>query len=151
MKIQTKILALFLILPAYSSHADVGFTQQDLELVKSACLAGSSFEFTTEADGSISVKNLEGKGKLHVTKRSVDTVDLPDFDKKQEFNNIRACIKDYLMRNQVDQGGQANRAKQFGDLNESSQSNRRGHVGYGNQTNELYQNGNNNKSIQSNQ
>ena len=80
------------------ANATVNFTPQDLELVKGACLAGNSFEFFVEADGTISVKNIEGRGKLHVTKKSVDTVDLPDTDKKQEFNDIRSCIKGYLLQ-----------------------------------------------------
>lgn len=91
------LLAIPLAFFMHSAGADLGFTKQDLELVKSACLAGDSFEFATEADGTISVKNLEGKGKLHVTKKSVDTVDLPDSDKKQEFDDIRSCIKGYLL------------------------------------------------------
>ena len=78
--------------------------KQDVEIVKSACLAGDSFEFTTEADGTISVKNLEGRGKLHITQKSVDTVDLPDADKKLEFNDIRSCIKDYLLKNKNQTG-----------------------------------------------
>jgi hypothetical protein len=79
-----------------ATFADVGFTKEDLELVKEACLAGSSFDFKTEADGSISVKNLEGKGKLSINKKNVTTVDLPDSDKKDEFNEIRSCIRSYL-------------------------------------------------------
>ena len=90
---------LVLVLLSFSTASvAVDFTKDDLDLVKSACLVGSSFEFTTEADGSLSVKNLEGKGKLHVSKESVDTVDLPDADKKQEFTEIRGCIKDYLLK-----------------------------------------------------
>jgi hypothetical protein len=75
-------LAISLVLFMYSTHADIDFTKQDLELVKEACLAGGSFEFVTEADGSISIKNIEGKGRLHVSKKSVVTVDLPDADNK---------------------------------------------------------------------
>ena len=52
--------------PRSSSRTGLGFTKENLELVKSACLVGDMFEFKTEADGTISVKNLEGKGKLHV-------------------------------------------------------------------------------------
>jgi len=96
-KLKRTLLGIFLAILAFTSQADVGFTKEDLELVKGACLAGDSFEFMTEADGSISVKNIEGKGKLHVTNKSVDTVDLPDADKKQEFNDIRSCIKEYLL------------------------------------------------------
>lgn len=82
-----------------ANAAAVDFTKQELDLVKDACLAGSSFDFRTEADGSISVKNLEGKGKLVISKRDVATVDLPDADKKEEFREIRNCIKDYLLTN----------------------------------------------------
>lgn len=81
------------------AHADAGFTftKEELDLAKDACLAGSSFEFKTETDGSISIKNLEGKGRLSINKKDVTTVDLPDTDKKEEFKEIRACIKDYLI------------------------------------------------------
>lgn len=92
-------LMAFLMLFTSSSYADIGFTKKDVETVKSACLVGSGFEFTTEADGTLSIKNLEGKGKLHINQKSVDTVDLPDADKRQEFSEIRDCIKDYLLRN----------------------------------------------------
>ncbi|MHB8473905.1 MAG: hypothetical protein ACYDC8_13890 [Gammaproteobacteria bacterium] len=91
------IASLFLFAQLVS--ADVGFTKDDLELVKDACLAGSSFDFKTEADGSISVRNLEGKGKLSISKKDVTTVDLPDSDKSEEFKEIRSCIKDYLIKN----------------------------------------------------
>lgn len=152
MKAQKRILLVIsLLLLTCSVHADIGFTQRDLELVKGACLAGNSFEFSTEADGSISVKNLEGRGRLHVTNKSVDTVDLPDSDKKQEFNDIRSCIKEYLFRNQTNRGDHINRAKQFGDQNDLNQINRGGQTGYGNQSNELYQSGNGNKASQINQ
>ena len=152
MKIKRTLFTISLVLLTYSVHADMGFTEQDLELVKSACLAGDSFEFTTEADGSISVTNLEGKGKLHVNKKSVNTVDLPDADKKQEFNEIRGCIKDYLMRNQTASGNQINRAQESGDQNDLNQINRRGQTGgNGSQTNESTSKGNNNHSNQSNQ
>lgn len=90
-----KLAAVVLFLFAGSASA-VEFTKEELELVKDACLAGSNFEFKTEADGSISVKNLEGKGKLSIGKKEVTTVDLPDADKKEEFKEIRACIKGYL-------------------------------------------------------
>jgi len=79
-----------------SAYADVGFTEKDVELVKSACLVGDSYQFSTKADGSISIKNLEGKGELSVSKKNVDTVDLPDADKREEFKEIRQCIKEYL-------------------------------------------------------
>ena len=91
------IVASFLLFTQLAS-ADVGFTKADLELVKDACLAGSSFDFKTEANGSISVKNLEGKGKLSINKKDVTTVDLPDSDKSEEFKEIRSCIKDYLFK-----------------------------------------------------
>lgn len=91
------IIAMVLLLSASVSMAEVSFTKDELELVKDACLAGSSFEFKTEADGSISIKNLAGKGKLSVTKKDVTTVDVPDSDKKEEFKEIRSCIKDYLI------------------------------------------------------
>lgn len=96
-----KYLFLLCLLFASISYASVDFTVEDLELVKGACLAGSGFEFSTKADGSISIKNLEGKGELHVTKKSVDTVDLPDDQKKQEFNDIRACIQKYLLNDKI--------------------------------------------------
>lgn len=95
--LKKSLLMICFSLPIFSAHAAFDFTKQDLELVKSACLAGSSFEFTTEADGSISVKNLEGRGKLHISKKSVDIVDVPDEDKRSEFSDIRQCIKDYLL------------------------------------------------------
>lgn len=76
----------------------VEFTKEELELAKGACLAGSNFEFKTEADGSISVKNLEGKGKFIVSKKDVTTVDLPDSDKADEFKEIRSCIRSYLTK-----------------------------------------------------
>ena len=75
------IVTLFLY--SHLVFADVGFTKEDLELVKEACLAGSSFDFKTEADGSISVKNLEGRGKLSINKKKLTTVDLPDSDKSE--------------------------------------------------------------------
>ena len=92
------VIASFFLFAQLAS-ADVGFTKADLELVKDACLAGSSFDFKTEANGSISVKNLEGKGKLSISKKDVTTVDLPDSDKSDEFKEIRSCIKDYLFKN----------------------------------------------------
>lgn len=138
-------LAVFLICLTSPANASVGFTQQDLELVKGACLAGDSFEFTTEADGSISVKNLAGKGRLHVTKKNVDTVDLPDSDKKQEFTEIRSCIRDYLSMEQSNRGEQGNRVNQSGDNNENNQINR------GGQSNEAIQTGSGNKSSQTNE
>jgi hypothetical protein len=95
----TRLIVVALVFLSFSgfSLADVGFTKEDLQLVKDACLAGTSFEFKTEADGSISVKNLQGKGKLSVSKKDVTTVDLPDSDKREEFKEIRSCIKDYLI------------------------------------------------------
>lgn len=89
--------AWLLLLATNMALADVGFTKEELALVKDACLAGSNFEFRTEADGSISVRDLEGKGKLSVSKKDVTTVDLPDADKREEFKEIRSCIKDYLI------------------------------------------------------
>lgn len=152
MKTPQKIaLQLLLAIIPYDISADIGFTQQDLDLVKSACLAGSSFEFATEADGSISVKNLEGKGSLHVTRRSVDTVDLPDTDKKQEFNEIRNCIRSYLVQTANGPGEQTNRARQIGQQNELGQSNRRSNGNEGSQSNEIYQSGSGNKASQVNQ
>lgn len=92
---QCKIIGLLaFFIPGLASA--VGFTKDELELVKDACLAGSSFEIKTEANGSVSIKNMEGKGKILVSQKDVTTVDLPDADKKQEFTDIRACIKDYL-------------------------------------------------------
>lgn len=92
----TAVLFLFFCI-GISTQADAGFNQSDVDLAKSACLAGSSYEFETEADGSISVKNLEGKGRLSINNKSVTTVDLPDADKKEEFKEIRDCIKGYLI------------------------------------------------------
>lgn len=92
----TAVLFLFFF-TGISAIADTGFNQSDVDLAKSACLAGSSYEFKTEADGSISVRNLEGKGSLSINKKSVTTVDLPDADKKEEFKEIRDCIKGYLI------------------------------------------------------
>ncbi|ASF46569.1 hypothetical protein [Methylovulum psychrotolerans] len=98
MQIQKRgLVGFFLAILAFTCHADIDFTKEDLELVKGACLVGSSFEFMTEANGTISIKNIDGKGKLNITKKNLDTVDLPDGDKKQEFNEIRSCIKDYLL------------------------------------------------------
>ena len=98
-RMSVKYLVMSLFLFAQLASADVGFTKEDLALEKEACLAGSSFDFKTEADGSISIKNLEGKGKLSVNKKDVTTVDLPDSDKSEEFKEIRSCIKDYLIKN----------------------------------------------------
>lgn len=92
-------VSLFSLLPFISPLAiAVDFTKEELTLVKDACLAGSSFDFKTEVDGSISVKNLEGKGKLSLSKKDVVTVDLPESDKREEFKDIRDCIKDYLLK-----------------------------------------------------
>ena len=95
----TRLLVFFVS----GSSAAVEFTKDELELVKDACLAGSNFEFKTEVDGSISVKNLEGKGKFLVSKKEVTTVDLPDADKQAEFKEIRACIKSYLTKSPAPQ------------------------------------------------
>lgn len=92
-------MSLVLFLLAKSVLADVGFTQQDLNLVRSACLAGDSFVTALELNGNISVKSLSGKGKLSANKTSVTTVDLPDINKSEEFKEIRACIQLYLIDN----------------------------------------------------
>lgn len=75
----------------------VHFTQEDVNLVKQASLAGDSFEFKLEANGDISVLTSSGKGKLLVSGNKVDTVDVPDSDKRSELKDIRQCIKDFLM------------------------------------------------------
>lgn len=92
-------LSLAAIFVSYGVSADVlDFTDADLKKAKGACLAGSGFDFITEADGSLSIKNLEGKGKLHVGNKSIDVVDVPDSDKKKEFDDIRSCIRGYLIQ-----------------------------------------------------
>lgn len=98
------VLSFLFVVVSYA-QADVGFTKEELELVKSACLVGSSFQFATEADGSLSIKNLEGSGKLNIKKNSTDTVDVPDPDKKSEFDAIRTCIRDYLTNKKHENGG----------------------------------------------
>jgi hypothetical protein len=101
MKVATAfLLAIAAVFPC-PALANIGFTKEDLELAKGACLVGSSFDFVTEADGSVSIKNLEGKGKLHIGNKSVDVVDLPDSDKKKEFAEIRICIRDYLIKDRT--------------------------------------------------
>ncbi len=101
MKLAPYCLTLAAIFYSCPSFADViEFTDSDLRKAKGACLVGSGFDFITEADGSISIKNLEGKGKLHVGNKSVDVVDVPDLDKKKEFDDIRICIRGYLIKDQ---------------------------------------------------
>lgn len=94
LKLYNLISLLGFFVPCLTSAVE--FTKEKLELVKDACLAGSSFEIKTEANGSISIKNMQGKGEILVSQKDVTTVDLPDSDKKEEFKEIRACIKDYL-------------------------------------------------------
>jgi len=83
---------------AYSANADIGFTKEDVNLVRYACLAGTEYDFSTNVDGSLSVKNLQGKGSFKIDKRKVTTVDLPDEHKREEFTEIRNCIKGYLIK-----------------------------------------------------
>lgn len=100
MKLQNSILfGSLLAILTFTSNAGIDFTEQDLRLVRSACLVGSSFDLFTEASGAISVKSLEGSGKLRITGKDLSVVDLPDEDKKEEFSEIRECIKDYLLKN----------------------------------------------------
>ncbi len=100
MKLQNSTLfGSLLAILTFTSNASVDFTEQDLQLVRSACLVGSGFDFIAEASGAISVKNLEGRGKLHIAGKDLSVVDLPDEDKKKEFSEIRECIKDYLLKN----------------------------------------------------
>ena len=69
------------------------FTKEELELVKSACLAGESFDFHLKADGSISVRNLAGNGELNVGNTTVNVVSVPDQDKRAEFDAIRQWLR----------------------------------------------------------
>lgn len=113
MKHEITVITMTILFLSYSqTFAAVDFTREELELAKGACLAGSGYDFKTEADGSISIKNLEGSGKLAVSKKDVTTVDLPDSDKKEEFNNIRNCIKDYLHGSNLK--NQSSSAKKYG-------------------------------------
>lgn len=102
------LVAFAFTLISSSVFSQVDFTKKELDLVKEACLAGSSFEFKTEVDGSISVKNLEGRGKLSIGKKDVTTVDLPDSDKREEFKEIRNCIKDYLINSRPKKTAKSN-------------------------------------------
>jgi len=80
----------------HSINADIGFTKEDVDIASSACLAGDKYALKAEADGSFSIKSLDGKGSLKIDKSKVTTVDLPDKEKATEFNKIRDCIKNYL-------------------------------------------------------
>jgi hypothetical protein len=81
----------------FAKSTSLEFTEDNLKLVKQACLVGSDFDFFSEADGSITIKNINGNGKIRIRKKNVDTVDLPDSDKKEEFKEIRDCIRSYLI------------------------------------------------------
>jgi hypothetical protein len=99
MRFKASMLVLFCIAltSSVSLAQTLGFTQQDVDLVKSACLAGDAYEVSLKGDGSISVKSLEAKGELIADKTHVVIVSVPDADKKSEFDSIRTCIKDYLL------------------------------------------------------
>ena len=85
-------LSMILILLTYPIWA-AAFTKEELELVKSACLAGESFDFHLKADGSISVRNLAGNGELNVGNTTVNVVSVPDQDKRAEFDAIRQWLR----------------------------------------------------------
>lgn len=92
-------LSIFIInIYPINAVATINFTREDLELVERACLAGRRFKAEVNANGNLSIENLEGNGKFQISKEDLSIVDLPDASKQQEFNAIRSCIQDYLLK-----------------------------------------------------
>jgi hypothetical protein len=104
-KLKMTALKFFLMLNlaflAHLSYAKVGFTIEEVRAIQAACLAGSKgYNISLDGDGGLSLGNAQGKGKLKITSdgREYSTPPLLDTEKKQELDDVRSCIKEYLMQ-----------------------------------------------------
>lgn len=91
------IIGMLLIYPCVK--ADENKAERAMNIVRSLCLAGDEYVMVTGAGGSVSVKNLEGKGSVMFGKRNLQgVVDVRDEEKREELDSIRTCIQPYISR-----------------------------------------------------